>query len=470
MLRRRWPIVALCTLATAGGALALSLTQDKEYESSASLLFRPGAGETGLFDSSSAKSDVKRIAATNVELGGVNLVAERAAARLRSQDVDTGDVASSVDLSARGDSDLAAVTATTNDPVLSRRIANAVAQEYIEFRRRLDRGSIRDSQKVLVRQLQRLTPRQRATARGRTLRRAAQDLQVLAALRTGSAELVQRARANADPVSPRPKRAAGVGLIGGLLLGIAMAFVRELRDRRLNEVSDVEQALGLPILGRLPAIRASMGAGGHAVVDRLSDEAEAFRFLRANLRYLNVERAVNSVLVASAASGEGTSSVSLNLAIAEAQAGRDALLIDADLRTGVVGEALDLPADSGLSVLMNGGASIDDCAVSVMTSPGRLDVIPAGPAIPASAQLLESARMGALLDYAEARYDLVVIDAPPVLSVPDAVPLVTRVSGVLVVVRLRKTTSDRSGELCDRLRQLGAHVLGVVVSDTRRSQ
>ena len=467
VLRRRRLIVALCTLAAGGLALALALAEEKQYESSSSLLFRPSNLESSVFDSASSRApDADRAAATNADLAGLDVIADRAAARLDQRGVDGDFVASHVDVFSKQESDLATITARTEDPDLSRRVADAFAGEYMAFRRRVDRAGVRDAQRSIERRLADLSPRERRTREGRRLSRVAQQLEVLAALRTGSTALVQRAKASSSAVSPRPKKNLALGLMLGLMLGVTLGFVREFLDRRLHDEMDVGRAFGLPVLASIPRTRTIWRAdssGGHS-----SPEGEAFRMLRANLRHVGVDREIRSLLVTSAGRGEGKSAVAFNLALAEVNGGLNVLLIEADLRAGRLAQRLKLTTGGGLTSLLAGGASMEQSTASIRASSGRLDVIPAGPTPTNPADLGESPQMALLLESAQMRYDLVIVDTPPVSAVADAVPLMNQVGGVIVVASLGQTTADRARELRDQLMRLDVPTLGVVVNAARQ--
>jgi tyrosine-protein kinase len=466
VLRRRWLIVALCTAAATAGALALSLRKDEQYESSATLLFRSASLGTGVFDASSTRpSDVDRAAATNLELAGLRVVADLTAKRLKEPGVTGSVVASKMDVSAKKDSDLTRVTAKTGNPELSSRMANTYATEYIAFRRDLDRASVRASLETVRSRLAHLAPRQRATATGRSLRRVARQLQVAESLRTGSAELVQRAKASNDPVSPRPKRDAGIGLLLGLMLGVSLAFVREFLDRHLNDEADVEQAFGLPVLANVPRTRDIWKT---ASPGQSSPRLDAFRMLRAKLHYLEAERDLRSLLVTSAERGEGRSAVAWNLALAEAQAGRLVVVIETDLRSAGLARRLKLPGSEGLNLLLAGAASFEECSLTVPTPSGRLDLVLAGPAPRNPSVLLESHAMQSLIEEATRHYDVVILDAAPASIVSDTAPLLRLVDGVLVVARLGQTKSNYAAELSRQLDKLGAPAIGVVVNEGGR--
>jgi succinoglycan biosynthesis transport protein ExoP len=467
VLRRRWWLIAVCALAACGAAIALTVTQDKEYESSAKVLFRdPGLEETAL--GTSGSGDPLRAATTNLELGGVRVVAARTAERLRSLGVDHPPVSSSVEISANSESDLASVSATTGDPVLSARMANVFAEEYIAFRRDSDRARVNAAADEVRRRLAELTSLDQSGPLGDRLRRQAQRLDTLATLMTRNVELVERARPNRAAVSPSPRRNAAVGLLLGLLLGFALVFLLEQFDRRLREPEDVEEAFGLPIVARIPASRSLRRAASRRQLDLPPAEAEDFRMLRANLRYFNDAEPVRSLVVTSAVSGEGKSTVALNLALVEAQAGRRVLLIEANLRRPQLAEGLELPDyDPGLSMILAGVADSDEAGVSLQSGGAVVDVITAGPPPSNPAELLESETMAALLQNATKRYDLVLVDTPPALAVSDVTPLLSQVDGVLVVARLGYTTRDHAADLRKLLRAGRGRVLGVVLNGDR---
>jgi polysaccharide biosynthesis transport protein len=465
VLRRRWTVIAVCALAACGAAVALTVMQDKEYESSAKVLFRdPGLEQTAL--GASGTDDPLRRATTNLELGGVRVVAARTAERLRSPGVDPPAVSSSVEIDAPANSDLASVSATTRDPVLSARMANVFAEEYIAFRRDSDRARVNAAAGEIRRRLAELTPVDQSGPPGDRLRRQVQRLDTLATLMTQNVELVERARPDRTAVSPSPKRNAAVGLLLGLLLGFALTFLLEQFDRRLRQPADVEEAFGLPIVARIPASRSLRRAASRRQPDLPPTEAEAFRMLRANLRYFNAAEPVRSLVVTSAVSGEGKSTVALNLALVEAQAGRRVMLIEANLRRPQLSKRLELPDDLGLSMILAGIADSEEAGVSLRMGDAVVDVIPAGPPL-SPAELLERDTMAALLQRGTERYDLVLVDTPPALAVSDVTPLLSQVDGVLVVARLGHSTRDHAADLRMLLRAGHGRVLGVVLNGDR---
>jgi capsular exopolysaccharide synthesis family protein len=190
--------------------------------------------------------------------------------------------------------------------------------------------------------------------------------------------------------------------------------------------------------------------------------------LRAHLRYFNIDRDVRTVLVTSAAPGEGKSTVAYNLADAAASMGTKTLLIEADLRRPSLGHGR--APGRGLGDVLIGACDASTAIQSVAVANGRngsahearLDVLLADGAPPNPAELLESVAMQELLEWSSSQYELVVIDTPPLTVVSDAIPLLRKVDGVLVVSRFGSSTLNAAERLRERLASLGAPTLGVV--------
>jgi capsular exopolysaccharide synthesis family protein len=203
---------------------------------------------------------------------------------------------------------------------------------------------------------------------------------------------------------------------------------------------------------------------------QLVPEGEAFRKLRARLRYFNVDRDIRSILVTSATAAEGKTVVASHLALAAAIGGQTkVLLLEADLRKPSLVGRFELAPMPGLSELLTHDIVIPEViqripVASAFNGASTLDVIVAGAIPPNPAELMESRKMGDLVDQLSGMYDLVVIDTPPVSVVSDAMPLVPLVSGVVVVSWMGRTTRDSAMHLRRELESLSAPTLGVVVN------
>jgi succinoglycan biosynthesis transport protein ExoP len=478
-LRRRWWLVPTCWVIVVATAAAFSFTAQKQYSASSGLLFRDPGFDQKLFGTTflAPNKDPVREAATNVKLVSLDIVAERTAPAFPG--LTAADISSKIKAAAEGQSDVVSVTATDPDPVRARRLANEFAQQYIAFRRNSDRAKIRGAQALVQQRIATLTPRQRLNTEGRSLSERADQLQVLASLQTGNAELVQFAQTPTSPSSPRVKRNLFFGAVLGLLLGVAAALLLHRLDRRLREPDELEEAFGLPVIGAIPRSAAFARGKTHIVPDEIEiahGEAEAFRLLRARMRYFNVDREVRTVLIVSAVPADGKTTVAVHLAAAAASSGARALLLEADLRRPAVSQRVGSVASVGLAEMLTHGVELPDVLREISIQNGSadpaaghasFDLITAGFPPPNPHELIESKRMAELLQELSSDYDLVVIDTPPLLSVSDAIPLIGRVDGVLIVSRLGVTTSDAARRLASELKGLNAPVLGVVANGLR---
>jgi capsular exopolysaccharide synthesis family protein len=267
-----------------------------------------------------------------------------------------------------------------------------------------------------------------------------------------------------------------IGAILGLLGGIGLAFLLERLNTKLRSAEEAQDVFELPVLATIPESKAIMSTNeGAAAPDLPFAENESFRMLRASLRYFNVDNDIKSVLVTSYSSGIGKSTVSWNLARVAASSSR-VVLVETDLRNPSLSSQHGLPVIGGLGALLTHQVTLDEAihskpiaAQSIGTNgsstEGRnLDVIVAGPPPPNPAELLESQTMSDVLKQLKSRYDLVVLDTPPLGVVSDAFPLLRQVDGVIAVTRLGISTREHAEHMRDQLRRLEAPVLGLVVN------
>jgi len=275
--------------------------------------------------------------------------------------------------------------------------------------------------------------------------------------------LVAPAVAPAAPFEPNTRFLTASGIAAGAVLGVALALLLTVRDTRLRTVGDVERVGGLPILGTIIRTRSARTAYTTVRTMPGTPRAEAFRRLQVNLQYLETGHALRTVVVTSAMAGEGKTSTSVNLASAVAEKGVRVLLVDADLRKPAIAHALGLEGGAGLTTVLIGRARLDD-VVQTWGMP-NLHVLTAGDRPPNPSQLLDSPAMQKLLEDAAQAYDLVVIDAPPVLPVVDAALVARRSDGVLLVTRLRSTRRQHLRGALAALERVGATCLGVVATN-----
>ena len=459
--RRNLLLLLLCVVLVPTAALVFSLLQTPQYTASASLLFGTQGSDLQLFGIVPlTDTDPQREAATNLKLVSVDQVATRTARALDESNLTTKDVSEKVAVTGEGESDLISVIATGESPTFAAQLANEFARQYISFSRETKSAKIRRAQGLIEAKLNELTPAERAGAIGQDLAQRARQLAMLATVQTGNAELAQPATPPTSPSSPKTMRNVALGILLGILLGIGLALLREQLDRRIRDLSDIEDVFDLPVLGTIPQSRAIRDSGPGSELAPTSMEGEAFRMLRANLRYFNVDSQVTSILITSAAPQDGKTTIAWNVALAEARAGERVLFLDADLRQPMLAEHLGASVDDGLSLVLAGASKPAAAIQSIM----GVDLLPAGPPPPNPAELIESKRMSELLTWAEREYDRVIVDTPPAAVVADAVSLFGRVSGVVIVTRLQRSPRDAATFLHDQLVNTGAPVLGIVIN------
>jgi succinoglycan biosynthesis transport protein ExoP len=480
ILRRRAWLIVLCVVLTAAAAVGLALRQDKQYEATASLLFRdPAFGQRAFGIDYGQTDSPERVLQTNLRLAELKVLAARTARRFGGG-IAAGDVQAKVKLGTEeaASSDIATVTATDTDPDRAARLANTFAREFIVFRINTDRTKLRQARLEASREIAGLQSSGVDRQLIRELASTIAQLRVLEALQGANAELVEEASPPSEPSSPKPRRNGLIGGFLGLLLGLALALGREQLDRRLKHPDELEEQFGLPLLTSVPKSRelSMAGVNGSGPPMLPPVEGEAFRMLRANMRHFNPGREISSVLVTSPASKDGKSTVALNLAIAAAETGTHVLLLEADLRSPVIANFLGVYAEKGLtSLLTEPDLNLNDVGWRIPASHSKngssasaaeqsLDVIFAGPHVPNPTELLATNRMRELLREAEANYELVIVDAPPVTMVSDAIPLLSMVSGIIVVSRLGSNTRPLMKRLDEQLQRLETPALGLVAN------
>jgi capsular exopolysaccharide synthesis family protein len=281
-----------------------------------------------------------------------------------------------------------------------------------------------------------------------------------------------------------------LAIILGVVLGGSIAFVRENLDTTIHTREELQVESGdVPVLGLIPRIRETAGVtnGRHvpwrlrpthvatsaaAIRSKLvagrnprGSASEAYRALRTNLTFAQLEKPPKTIVFTSPAPGDGKSTSASNLVITLAQQGLRCILIDADLRRGAMHTAFETTARPGLSDYLLGGLSLEEVIRQVALEGESFDFIPTGTLPPNPAELLASTRMQALLEHLDGQYDAVVFDAPPLNVVTDAAVLGARTDGVVVVVRAGVTDRAAVRYAFDQLTAVRARVLGCVLND-----
>lgn len=424
IIRRRWQLVLAVLAVCVGAAALLTLQATPQYASTTRLFVATSGGsqesqlyQGGLFASQRASSYAdlvpkSRTMAAKVadDLGG---------------DAEPAAVMRSIAATVVQDTNNLEITATSPDPVRARDIAQAYAETLSD----------------LVAQLE--TPEGQSAA-------------------TIKAEVVDNAQVSTNPVSPNPTRNIGLGLFLGLLAGVGAAVLREMLDTSLTSSEDIAQITPAPIVGRIMADGGAVRQPVGNALAATTSWAESFRVLRTNMQYIEVDNEQKVFVVTSSLPEEGKSTTAVNLGVTLALTNQRVALVECDLRRPLIAKRLGLDGAIGTTSVLIGKVGFRD-AMQDYGDTG-LKVLACGPIPPNPSELLQSKAMETLLAQLRAEYDVVLLDAPPLLPVTDAALLAAQTDGAMIVVRHGKTTHDQLAHAVERLEAVDAKVLGVVMN------
>lgn len=274
--------------------------------------------------------------------------------------------------------------------------------------------------------------------------------------------VIQPATAPPSPAAPNTRLNVFLGLLVGLLVGLSAAVLRATLDKRIRGEVDLRRITDVPLLGAISFDQDAVKKPLLTQARVQSPRAESFRQLRTNLRFANVAGGARTVLITSSLPGEGKSTTATNLAIALAQAGESVCLVDADLRRPMVNEYLGLERNAGLTTALLGTADVNE--LFQRWGDDDLYVLTSGQVPPNPSELLGSKQMQDLLSGLEHAFDIVIIDAPPLLPVTDAAVLAQHVGGIVLVVGSHKLKVQDLKKSIDSLDLVGSNLLGVVLN------
>jgi len=301
------------------------------------------------------------------------------------------------------------------------------------------------------------------------LQQKLQEAGVLAGLKSNNTDVLNIARPSSEPADPNVPVSLLLAIFGGGIIGCCAAFVLEKVDDKISGADDLEKMTGLPSLVVIPYRKRDKGESttqfsyDMVTIHRPRSElAEAFRSLRSSL-LLSAGTAPRLIIVTSTFPGEGKTTTAVNTALAFAQQGSRVLLIDADLRRPSIHTRLTAPYNGGLSEVLSGQRQLSDVVVPFPELPS-LSLLAAGPIPPQPSEMLGSARMREVLEYARAHYDFVVLDSPPVLAVTDAVILSAVADRVVYICREGATSRHALIRGLSVLGRVNAHFAGLVVN------
>jgi capsular exopolysaccharide synthesis family protein len=491
VLRKRWRVLAVMLVAGTVFGLSVSLSMPILYTATATVrVSTSGAGEGESVDPEQLTTlaevvlsdDVVRRVRENLGVTAPTPLTE--STTVEPVDGTTLMTISSTDTTARGAARVADAFAQgfiEHQAKQAVRRQEAVQKAYREQLGALDAEL--DDRRTALPDLRRRARREAKTEIDSLMTRRA-DLQTEMLLAASSAvtglqaDILKGAAVPTRPSQPQPVRGGVFGAVLGLILGAALAFARDRQDDVIRTDEQVTALIpGVPLLGKIPPAASHGRDEVTALTDHHSPASEAYRATTTNLRFLlrargratsvRGERGTGqgrAVMITSAAPGEGKTSVATNIAVTAAALGVRVVLVDADLRAGLVAERFYLPELPGLSDVLVGDDPVD--AYLRCGEVKGLEILPAGTRPPNPTELLASPRARQVWRALRARADLVIVDAPPLLSAADSLQLMSDVDDVVFVVRQGHTRVRQIRATLQRIQPAG-DVTGVVLNDVR---
>jgi succinoglycan biosynthesis transport protein ExoP len=471
IVRRRWLLIVFLTAVVTAAAVAVSLRSAREYEATAKLLLGQSQGIDALVTGqpSTGSSDPERDINTHVELVTVDGVARAVKGELALPD-DVDSLSRRAHASVEGNSNIIQLSVRDRNPRRAAAIANAFAEQYVLFEQRSVQVSIEQAATLVRRKYATLQPTERRSPEGRQLKARLRELEIASGLQTGGVSVVRSAPVPTSAVAPRPVLTGVIAGILGFLLSVGAALGLHFADRRLRDQDEVEALVDVPVLAAVPSARRR-----HA--RRPGDDArqyEAYTTLATNLRFFDVTRANEVVMLTSPGAQEGKTSVTLGLARALAMLGQRVVAIEADLRRPAFARSLGLHASTPREAPDEAHHPtmewVDIDAETLRPVYGADEDSPTFAVVPGvpighPQALLSSQAMVDLIGAAREASDVVLIDVAPIGAVNDAITLSHLVDGTLLVARLNQTRRDAAIKSLELLRNVRAQLLGVVLTD-----
>ncbi|MGB7759812.1 MAG: polysaccharide biosynthesis tyrosine autokinase [Bryobacteraceae bacterium] len=296
-----------------------------------------------------------------------------------------------------------------------------------------------------------------------------------------SIRLADPARPPLKPVFPNIPLNAGLAFLISALFGIGAAVLADVLDNTVRDPDEISRSLHTQVIGTLPSVKnwrkrltpVSLSGEANAMAkldsgaaDSAASFAESIRTLRNSILLADFDRRLKSILITSAEPSEGKSTTAAYLALSNSQQGKKTLIIDSDLRRPSLHRRFGVPASVGLSSVLLGDVPWREAVVPA-SGVGNLDVLPAGPPSRRAADIV-GAGVAGLLDEMSREYDMVILDAPPLLGFAESLQLSVVVDGVLIVARAGETTRKALGSATLTLARFRTNVIGIVLNEVKR--
>jgi tyrosine-protein kinase len=526
--RRKWQVAIVVVVVVAAAAL-YTASQATRYRANTEVLLRPSTTEQVLGAGDSAPASLNALPVnvqTEIEYMKSRTVRDAVRKKLGYEPsvviATVGDTA--------GETEVVSIRATNVDATRAAKEANLYAQTYTDIRRNrlaaeytAAAGQVGQQVEDLTKQLHTLdapldaidaqiagaqSPQQvtllvaqrsavensleperdpvvsrldRAKDRVASLELAATSI------KTSGAQIISAAEVPDHPYTPQPLRNGVLAILVGLILGCAIALLREALDDRVRSVPALELVTGWPVIGSIPKHRGKQGdTRGFVLGEGGSPVSDAYQMLRTSLQFEGLNRTVRVIMVTSAMHGEGKSTAVANLGVTLALDGNRVLLLDCDLRHHRLHEFFEVGNDPGLASVLTGRASVGESIVEIdagrllclspewtgvdsviaMDAKRLLSLLPAGPTPLNPSELLASRRAAEVFHELRERFDYILVDSPPVLPVSDVAALTKHVDGVLFLTNDAESRQGAIQRAVRLLKQVDAPVIGAVVNGT----
>ena len=497
-LRWAW-LVILCAILAGGVAFLYSMNQTRIYSASSKVLVNEARNPATANYNDILLSE--RLARTYANLMQRDSTIEDTFVRLGLDPAAVRRQVVSVAVAPVRDTQLVQVTVESPNPELAAAMANTLPQVFAEGMRAVQLARFTESRNSLSTQLDELRKRIEANQLQMSdlqNQRTAQAELELASLRSEQTQLqasygnllnsfeqlrlteaqsidnivlMEPAETPLSPVRPRTLVNALLAAVVGALLALGIVFLIEYLDDRVQSPDDLRKIADLPVLGaiaKMPGDKDAEDARSGNLIGLNEPRhpiTEAYRRLRTNLQYANLDKEMRTLMVTSAEAGEGKSITSANLAVVMAQSGARVILVDADLRKPKQHTVFGVSKRPGLAEALKGG-DIEALLCPVTSKGGNLSLwlLPAGDTIPNPAEVLGSHRMQQLGKQLLELADIVIYDTPPVLAVTDSQVMGRMVDGALLVIDTQKTGSAAVHRALESLLQVNTPLVGAVLN------
>jgi len=471
--RRKWWVIAFALVGLMV-ALAISFTETKQYAASAQVLVQPST------ESSALGSTVQPVTPTDVQTMLQLVTSAPVTSAVRRQ---LGS-APAVSASEVAQTNVISITAISTVPARAAKIANTYAKAFVADQRTVALNSLTSAEAQLrgeIKSLSKQIKQLRGTAgtaseqtallnQQAVLSEQLTQMQVNTSGETGGLTVVTPAQTPTSPSSPKPTENGLLGLVAGLILGLAAAFLRESLDDAVATKETAEEYGGATVLAAVPMVNSWKKRDKPLVVSLarpMSPAAEAYRSLRTSLQFARQERDLRTILITSPAASEGKTSTLSNLGAMFAQAGQRVVLVSCDLRKPRLGEFFGLDERLGLTTAILGEQPVEEL-IQPVPGDDNLWLLGSGQMPPNPAELLNGRRIQDVFNTLRGLFDLVLIDSPPVLPVTDAVVLAKDADAALLVVAAGHTSRSDLQRAAEKLAQVNARVVGLVLNETTR--